>query len=371
MFEFDTYTSRLLLAIFVVAIVPYLGAKVYTLWLEYSKLGRQKVNLNDLIRREMLRLNGIRDLLKKQPYREHKAQDRRSHAFIFYEKLIESSQGSKRIELEKTYQVLNILNGDETELSKIQKAIHNLSKLHIPKREVINALGEITKDEALFSTPIKSKVLKDIVESYCLWESLYIDAKKESSTFSKILEKTKKYKSTDIYLGIMLIFFLKSGSSEKRIYEQAIQNREALKKRFKLIPENQIRKSILNLSKTHQANEILHLIKMQMKSYEKFSTEYIEQKRFEENKRKEKQQKSSSRKTKRISGLDKAYEILGANRSDTLSSIKKKYHKLAMKYHPDKLGNMSDNELKEANDKFAEIKNAFDEVMSSKGSRAA
>lgn len=55
------------------------------------------------------------------------------------------------------------------------------------------------------------------------------------------------------------------------------------------------------------------------------------------------------------------YEVLGVDRSDSDSTIKKAYHSLVKKYHPD---NYSDNPLADlAQEKMKEINEAYDVIM--------
>jgi DnaJ-class molecular chaperone len=51
------------------------------------------------------------------------------------------------------------------------------------------------------------------------------------------------------------------------------------------------------------------------------------------------------------------YTILGVSRNSPQSEIKKAYHKLALKYHPDK------NNTQEASQKFTDINNAYESIM--------
>lgn len=50
------------------------------------------------------------------------------------------------------------------------------------------------------------------------------------------------------------------------------------------------------------------------------------------------------------------YEVLGIDRNATIKDVKKAYHKLALRWHPDK----NQNNLKEATKKFREITEAYD-----------
>lgn len=57
------------------------------------------------------------------------------------------------------------------------------------------------------------------------------------------------------------------------------------------------------------------------------------------------------------------YEVLGLDKNATAEDIKKSFRKLSIKFHPDKQVGKSDNERKEAEDKFKEIAEAY-EVLS-------
>ncbi|MFT5209988.1 MAG: DnaJ like chaperone protein [Flavobacterium sp.] len=62
--------------------------------------------------------------------------------------------------------------------------------------------------------------------------------------------------------------------------------------------------------------------------------------------------------------INRYYAILGAKRGDDVKEIKKKYRKLAMEYHPDRIlaKGMSPEFASTAEEKFKEIQNAFDVV---------
>ena len=62
------------------------------------------------------------------------------------------------------------------------------------------------------------------------------------------------------------------------------------------------------------------------------------------------------------------YEVLGVGKTASESEIKSAFRKLSMKYHPDMQNGKSDEEKKEAEEKFKEIAEAY-EVLSSKEKR--
>lgn len=62
--------------------------------------------------------------------------------------------------------------------------------------------------------------------------------------------------------------------------------------------------------------------------------------------------------------LDRCYEILGASSNENLAAIKKKYRKLAMQYHPDRVHaqGVSPEFRGVAEDRFKDIQHAFDVI---------
>ena len=53
------------------------------------------------------------------------------------------------------------------------------------------------------------------------------------------------------------------------------------------------------------------------------------------------------------------YEVLGVDKNASAADIKKAYRKIAIKYHPDRQGDKSDAEKKEAEEKFKEAAEAY------------
>ena len=65
-----------------------------------------------------------------------------------------------------------------------------------------------------------------------------------------------------------------------------------------------------------------------------------------------------------LKNLDRCYQLLGASKSETLASIKKKYRKLAMELHPDRVQarGVSPEFAEEAEARFKDIQHAWDQV---------
>lgn len=60
------------------------------------------------------------------------------------------------------------------------------------------------------------------------------------------------------------------------------------------------------------------------------------------------------------------FEILGLSKDAKTRDIKTAYRKLAGKYHPDKLMNLDSDEQKRSDEKFKEIKEAYEALVNPK-----
>ncbi|MGM0509029.1 MAG: J domain-containing protein [Fusobacteriota bacterium] len=64
--------------------------------------------------------------------------------------------------------------------------------------------------------------------------------------------------------------------------------------------------------------------------------------------------------------IDEYYSILGASPSDSMDTIKRKYKKLAKKYHPDLHGTKGQKQQSENEKKFKKINEAYNEIKKRK-----
>ncbi len=68
-----------------------------------------------------------------------------------------------------------------------------------------------------------------------------------------------------------------------------------------------------------------------------------------------------------ISVTDSAYRILEIDPSVNDEEVKKAYRRMAMKYHPDKVGNLGDDFKNVAHEKFRKVKDAYDSIKKERG----
>lgn len=68
-----------------------------------------------------------------------------------------------------------------------------------------------------------------------------------------------------------------------------------------------------------------------------------------------------------IKDTSSAYKILEINSEASDEELKKAYRKMALKYHPDRVGHLGEDVQKAANAKFSELNNAYDELKKQRG----
>jgi DnaJ like chaperone protein len=74
-------------------------------------------------------------------------------------------------------------------------------------------------------------------------------------------------------------------------------------------------------------------------------------------------------KSKYVRSADKYYAVLKCDETASNEEIKKQYRKLVTEYHPDKIQakGLPEEFIKFANDKFAEIQEAYDQIRKKRG----
>tara|TARA_B100000427_G_scaffold278387_1_gene248109 strand:+ start:52 stop:777 length:726 start_codon:yes stop_codon:yes gene_type:complete len=61
------------------------------------------------------------------------------------------------------------------------------------------------------------------------------------------------------------------------------------------------------------------------------------------------------------------YKVLEIENSATDSEVKKAYRKLAIKFHPDKIGNLGEGPKKQAKERFLQIQEAYEQIKKARG----
>ncbi|MFM7764991.1 MAG: TerB family tellurite resistance protein [Sphingomonadales bacterium] len=68
-----------------------------------------------------------------------------------------------------------------------------------------------------------------------------------------------------------------------------------------------------------------------------------------------------------VSSPDSDYKILDVNTNADEEEVKKAYRKMAMRFHPDRLLGLSDNEKKAAEEKFLSVQKAYENIKRKRG----
>jgi DnaJ like chaperone protein len=66
-------------------------------------------------------------------------------------------------------------------------------------------------------------------------------------------------------------------------------------------------------------------------------------------------------------GILNPYKVLEISKSASDSDVKKAYRKLAIKFHPDKIGDLGEGPKKQAKERFLQVQGAYEEIKKARG----
>ena len=378
------YLSKLYIALFAVLVVPYILSKIIIAWRNTEK-NNQSSDLSTLVRHETRRLGGTAhkqssvERAKRQEFFSDNHQGDNHKVIQIYQikiqALNQTGQNHSRLkDLEKSVHLFTAaINNKSSHFKSISNTINNTTKSHIPLREIINITRLCLTERTFILSEEQGEVMdyheiQNLISARTIFQAFIQDTLMESSTICKVIERAKNKSPAQVYLAIRLLVLLKSGATQKGLYQMAIRQPKAIRLKFKNLSKYQLNSAVLFLlrvgaRKYISANQINQLIYRQIYEFEKFKQEFLK-KQSREQEKKRKKSDTNQFSTSYSEQLQEYYKILGCLQSDSTAIIKRCYHKLALKNHPDRVSaSASQSEAQKAHDGFVKIQQAYNEII--------
>ena len=377
-----SYLFRLIIALLAVVVVPYIASKIIMAWSRAHKQAYQSgeaADLSTLIQREIRRLGsrGRGSPVGRGRQRPHSRHDGRvMHIYQTKIKALqqENPNNSELKDLTKSVKLFAAAtNGHLPYFKHLSDAINQMTKSQTPPRDIANATKSLLTEKVFILSQEQREVMghsevKNLIAARTILDAFIQDARLESSTVCKAIEKGKNKSPHEVYLAIHLLLLLKSGAAKRGLYQMAVERPEAIRTKFKQLSSTQVNNAILSLLRTHKgqyilADQVSQIIYRQLHEFDQFKEDFIGQKsRQQEQKRKRHGQQSFTS----WGPLGEYYEILGCRQSDSTAMIKRRYRKLALKNHPDRVQALAPESADGAHEEFVKIQQAYGEIIKSR-----
>ena len=366
------YLISLIVAFCVVTIIPYFLSKMILSWIKTFERQDRKKDLSTLIRREVVRLRSTTRPSSTTTAGWHSQGRPDDKVVSFYRSLSKSLQKREQInDLEESIQLFEAaIHNKPTLFQNLSSHIDRISKSQIPIRDIIHTTRTCLLERAFILSEENRQVMtnrevKNLICAKTIMQAFIQDARLESSTICQSIERGKNKRPEQVYLAIRLLVLLKSGATQKALYQMAIEQPNMLKARWEQLNEAQINRAIFSLLRQEKgrylpADQIPQLIYQKICEFEQFQREFIQKKSKEQE---EKRKRSRAKRAAPTGNLVEAYETLGCHQSDSTSFIKKSYRKLALKNHPDRVSHSA---APKAHEDFVKIQEAYDHIVKSR-----
>ena len=392
------YLASLLIAIFAVLVAPYYLSKLIVAGKNFlTRQSGQNTPLSTLIQRKIRELDissHYRRRPSPHPAHAQASRDHPSQAVIkIYQVKIRALEQSaetpgSQSELTDLQQSLQLLQAALAHNSRpfkvIAKTLDQLTKSRIPLRNIINAAQACLSEKLYILSAEHRRVMSypdiaQMITSRTLLHGLAQDALFESSTVCRMLERAKRRSPEQVYQAIRLMVLLKSGASQKALYEMALRQPVKLRSKFRALQPHQIGSALRTLLKTEGRGqyllpeEVLGLVYRQLTAFEQFKKEFIQRQAQEQERKNRRTQRDKAKNSQQppprspLEPMGEYYQILGCQRGDSTTSIKKRYRKLVLKTHPDRLPKTAEPQAKEeAHQRFLQVQEAYHQVLKTK-----
>ncbi|MCY4644885.1 MAG: J domain-containing protein [Bacteriovoracales bacterium] len=371
----ESYLARLFTAFFVVAVVPYLGSKLFLLLTRNLKR-KESADLSNLVQRELRRFGEIRRPIPHQTSQDKTQSFQEGQTLQIYEMKLKALEetGEEKGQIKDIKESIQMFRdaqrGRPYSFKNISLAIEKVARISLPPRGIVQITKLCLKENLFVFSKENREVMsyleaKNLIMARTILDAFVQDALLESSTVCKRIERSKNKSASLVYLSIQLLILLKSGAGRKGLYESAVQKPKIVYDQFQKLSSRRREKAILSSLRAGgrrylSPGEVFKMIEAQIEDFEQFKKEFISQKSQEQE---QKRRQSKKAKSPRSHGLDEYYEILGCREFDSTGIIKKSYRKLALKNHPDRIINLNEESKSKAHEEFIKIQEAYDEII--------
>ena len=307
-----------------------------------SKQKDWEAAFNGMIMREQMRLG---NLIKKGFGPQTKPDARKNGSESLY-------NGLESLDRES----LNIIDAwftsNNKTVRKVNQTLNEDGKLNTTNIPVKLYMREIVLKKTY--SHLKGNKLQQYLISRVYLRAIREEIKQRDSIYSSM----KLNENIDMQKGILLSYLLKGGGAEKSCRQQILKSISLSISMLKGFPETKkdsIEREIINL---HSSVKSLFIqFRLEARKQSKYESEFQKEQTHKKSK-----SSSSSQQKKTILNPQKvqdALQILEMSRVIDLNSLKKKYRKMAMEHHPDRINKEPLSAQKQAHEKFVKINSAF------------
>lgn len=306
---------------------------------------------NSMILREQMRLGS---LFKRSFGKKEKPDARRNGSQSLYEGLENHPRESLKI-IDSWFQ------SDKKAVSRMTEVLKNHGKIRSSNIPIKMYMREVVLDKQYKHLKGQKMLNHMMAQVYMRCIRAELLQGKDLSLFIRLNE------DVNIHRGVLAVFLMKSGGGEKTCRQQVYQNSTSALARIKsssIGKLDNIEKELV--SNYSDVKSLFSHFRIEARKQKTFENEFAnkqksQSKSQQKSSSKQKSQQGSSRPGQILNPnkVPDALKILEMSRVIDLNSLKKKYRKMAMDHHPDRIKAQNPKEEKLAHEQFVRINSAF------------